>query len=110
MTLGRFLLFVLLVGGSWQYWHTHKSRAPALTVTAGLGREWDANGYHIVPLEKFDFEARVLGTEHYSTDRESDLSPVDLALGWGPMASETIAGKVSINQSGRYYSWHVKEF
>ena len=30
--------------------------------------------------------ARVLGTERYRFDRASELSLVDLALGWGPMS------------------------
>jgi hypothetical protein len=28
MTFGRFFLIVLLAGGGYQYWHSHKSRAP----------------------------------------------------------------------------------
>ena len=83
MTWGRFFLIVLLVGGGYQYWHSHQSHAPAVGVTASIDHEWSANGYRIIPLEKFNFEARVLRAEHYSMDREAQLAPVDLALGWG---------------------------
>jgi hypothetical protein len=110
MSLGRLLVIALLVGGGYQYWHSHKIRAPAAPIAASLDREWDAYGHRIVPLEKFEFQARVLGTEHYSLDRESQLAPVDLALGWGPMARPEVIDKVKISQSNRFYYWHVDAF
>ena len=110
MTLGRFFLIVLLVGSGYHYWNSHKIRAPAVGVTASLNHDWNAYGYNITALEKFTFEARVLGTEHYSMDREADLAPVDLALGWGPMANPTVIEQVKISQSNRFYHWHVDQF
>jgi hypothetical protein len=68
------------------------------------------NGYKITPLESFEIEARVLSTEHYSLGREADLSPVDLALGWGKMSDEAVLNKINITQSNRFYYWHVDEF
>jgi hypothetical protein len=110
MRLSRFFLLVALVGGSYQYWHSHQSIAGAAEITTSASAPWNAYGYQITPLEKFDFEARVLRTEHYSMDRESQLSPVDVALGWGPMATTAVADRVEITQSNRFYYWHVKEF
>lgn len=52
----------------------------------------------------------MLSSKSYSVGREADLSPVDLALGWGPMSDETILNKVDISQSHRFYYWHVDEF
>jgi hypothetical protein len=68
------------------------------------------NGYKITPLDSFEIEARVLAAEHYSLGREADLSPVDLALGWGKMSDEAILSKINISQSNRFYYWHVDEF
>ena len=110
MTWTRFFLIVLFIGGSYQYWHSHKSHAPAVGVTASMDHAWNAYGYQISALEKFDFEARVLRAEHYSMDREAQLAPVDLALGWGPMAIPSVIDKVKITQSNRFYYWHVDEF
>ena len=110
MSLGRLFIIVVLVLGGYQYWHSHRMRAPATPVVAALNREWDAYGFRIVPLEKFAMEARVLGAEHYSFDREAQMAPVDLALGWGPMARKEIIDKVRISQSNRFYFWHVDEF
>ena len=68
------------------------------------------NGYTITPLESFQIEARVLSTKHYTFDREADLAPVDLALGWGRMSDESILKDIAISQSGRFYHWRVKDF
>jgi hypothetical protein len=71
---------------------------------------FDFNGYKITPLESFQIEARVLAAEHYSLGREADLSPVDLALGWGKMSDEAILKDIKISQSNRFYYWRVDEF
>ena len=72
--------------------------------------EINLNGYKITPLESFEIEARVLAAEHYSLGREADLSPVDLALGWGAMSDEAILKDIKISQSNRFYYWRVDEF
>lgn len=110
MTFGRFVILIALVGGGYQYWHTHKLIAPAVGVTASMDRPWSAYGYEITPLEKFNFDAIVLRAEHYSMDREAQLAPVDLALGWGPMANPAVIDKVKVTQSSRFYYWHVDAF
>lgn len=110
MRLGRFALIAALAVGGCQYWNTHKTIAPAVGVTASIDHPWNAYGYQITPLQKFDFEAVVLRAEHYSMDREAQLAPVDLALGWGPMANPAVIDKVKITQSGRFYYWHVDAF
>ena len=67
-------------------------------------------GYSLQPLQNFQIEARVLASERYRTGREADLSPVDLALGWGPMSDSAVLDKIRISQSSRFYYWHVDEF
>ncbi len=61
--------------------------------------------FHIEPLATFEVHARVLSTERYYLGRESDLSPVDLALGWGPMSDGRVLDYFTISQSGRWYWW-----
>ncbi len=68
------------------------------------------NGYYITPLEEFAVEARVLATKDYMFGREADLSPVDLALGWGKMSDEAILKDIKISQSNRFYHWRVDQF
>jgi len=37
--------------------------------------------------------------------RRGELSPVDLALGWGPMSDGTVLDAIDIDQYGRFYHW-----
>ncbi|WP_260291053.1 hypothetical protein [Sedimenticola hydrogenitrophicus] len=65
-------------------------------------------GYRVTPLAEFSLEARILGTKRYTLGRESELSPVDLALGWGPMSDSAVLSQLSIRQSGRFYHWSTE--
>jgi len=51
----------------------------------------------------------VLGVERYRFDRGAQLSPLDLALGWGPMSDSAVLSKIDISQGGRFYYWHVDQ-
>lgn len=66
--------------------------------------------YRITTLANFELKAKVLARENYLLGRESDLSPVDFALGWGQMSDESILSKIAITQSGRWYHWRVDDF
>lgn len=110
------LAIVMLVGyGAWHYWHTRPvSHAPGITAAADPqqfdienGTPFTFKSYRLTPLARFRVEARVLGAEHYRMGRESDLSPVDLALGWGPMSDSGVLSRLRISQGNRfyYYSW-----
>ena len=72
--------------------------------------QFELNGYTLEPLQNFEIKARVLSAEHYTFDREADLAPVDLALGWGAMSDEAVLKQIRISQSGRFYFWHVDNF
>ncbi len=66
--------------------------------------------YKITPLADFQLIAKVLSEEHYRIGREAELSPVDLALGWGPMAIQENLNALTITQSGRWYHWRTDNF
>jgi hypothetical protein len=66
--------------------------------------------YEITPLANFQLIAKVLSEKHYRSDREAELSPVDLALGWGPMAIQKNLDALTITQSGRWYRWRTNNF
>ena len=63
--------------------------------------------YVITPIADFQVQAKVLGRKNYSWGREADLSPLDLALGWGQMSDESILEHFNISQSGRWYYWRT---
>ena len=66
--------------------------------------------YSIKELMKFSIKAKVLSKKNYYSGREADLSPTDLALGWGKMSDEDILDKIKISQSNRFYRWSVESF
>ncbi|HSR63640.1 MAG TPA: hypothetical protein VLN56_09570 [Gammaproteobacteria bacterium] len=66
--------------------------------------------YWIKPVAELQARARILGIKYYRLDRESDLSPVDIAMGWGPMAKDSVLEKLNITQSNRFYYWRTNEF
>jgi hypothetical protein len=63
--------------------------------------------YVIEPLARFEAEARVLSKKRYRSGRESDLSPIDLALGWGPMSDQAVLDHLDISQARRFYFWQA---
>jgi len=62
-----------------------------------------SGAYQITPIADFAVEGRVLATERYRMGREADLSPVDFALGWGPMSDSAVLDQLQISQGGRFY-------
>lgn len=65
--------------------------------------QFSVDGYQLTRKAEFRISARVLSKEGYFMGREADLSPVDLALGWGPMSDQDILDRLDISQSGRWY-------
>src|SRR5687767_15024732 len=70
----------------------------------------EKNGYRIAPLATFDIRARVIAAARYRIGRESDLSPVDLVLGWGAMSDSKVLQQISFSQNGRAYTWRTNTF
>lgn len=79
--------------------------APLQSPVPGSLRPFALADAQLQPLAGFSIDARVLSREDYSFGRESALSPTDLALGWGPMATPGLAGRLSISQSNRWYRY-----
>ncbi len=59
--------------------------------------------YSVTRKARFEIRARVLSTEPYYLHREADLSPLDLALGWGVMSDQAVLDLIDISQSSRWY-------
>jgi hypothetical protein len=104
-----------LTYGAWHYVSTREiSHAPGVLaaaeplqgVVAGSPPVFEKAGYKITALASFDITARVISSEHYHFDRESDLAPVDLALGWGPMSDTVVLKQLSFSQDHRFYFYH----
>jgi hypothetical protein len=71
----------------------------------GRGVPWKENGNEFTPLAYFHVRARILRTESYWLDHGSAISPLDLAVGWGPMSDQAVLDQLSISQGQRWYTW-----
>ena len=85
------------------------TEAPIQTTLSGNDR-FAFKDYQITRLANFEIQAKVLSKTAYSFGRESDLSSVDMALGWQNMSDESVLENIKISQSNRWYYWRVKEF
>ncbi|MFO8029698.1 MAG: hypothetical protein R6U28_07540 [Cyclonatronaceae bacterium] len=65
--------------------------------------------FFLTPVAEFDVQARVLSRKDYSRDDGSDLSPVDLTLGWGRMSDESVFEQLTIRQLSRFYIWRARQ-
>lgn len=84
--------------------------SPSPNFGQSSGSSFRLPGHTITPLEPFQLEARVLAREDYRFDRGAKIAPIDLALGWGPMADPQTLERIEISQGNRWYRWHVEEF
>ena len=112
----RWLFFLVVLISAWKYYSApgeiHHDpgilvrEAPRQTAIASPA-PFNHAGYRITPLASFDLGARVLARKSYRFDRGSDLSPLDLALGWGLMSDESILEEITIEQRSRWYHWRA---
>lgn len=58
-------------------------------------------GHLIKPIASFELEAMVLSYRNY----DSEVMPLDLALGWGRMSDTQVLEHISIRQYNRFYFW-----
>ena len=65
--------------------------------------------YQLTPLAEFDVEARVLSVEKYRTDGGARLSPIDFALGWGPMSDSAVLEHFRVTQGARFFTIYPDE-
>lgn len=99
----RNVIFVLLgIAAAWWYLSGTSTQAVVLP-DGGLSYP----DYRIDAVEAFSIEARVLSRRDYRSGREADLSPTDLALGWGPMSQDRILEHFDIGQSNRWFTWRA---
>ncbi len=59
--------------------------------------------YQLTRRAEFEMRARVLSAQNYYLHTESELSPIDLALGWGLMSDQAVLDRIKISQSSRWY-------
>ena len=75
-----------------------------------LNKEWQKDEFNIKALAEYTIKARVLSRNNFSIGRESKISPVDFALGWGPMSDQDVIDKIEVTQSNRWYHWETETY
>lgn len=104
---------ILVAGWGCSAWNSRSvSHAPGVLVAEEPLQEnltgkksWNAMDHRFTALAQFHIRARVLSAERYRFDRPAEISPVDFAMGWGPMSDTAVLKKMSINQSDRWFHW-----
>jgi hypothetical protein len=69
------------------------------------GATFQRDRYALTTRAKFSTTARLLRTERYRTDAGAEISPIDVAIGWGPMSDSALLGQLKLSQSGRFLHW-----
>ena len=64
----------------------------------------------VTPLATFHITAKLLSKTYYHWDKESNIAPVDLAVGWGKMSDESVLKTIKVWQSHRFFHWSVDTF
>jgi hypothetical protein len=65
--------------------------------------------FQVIGQAGFSAEVRVLGRERYRLGELADVSPLDIAVGWGPMSDSAVLADIDISQSGRFYFWRYED-
>jgi hypothetical protein len=65
--------------------------------------------YEVTPRAGYDIEARVLSLEPYNVDPGARLSPLDVAVGWGPLSDSAVLEHFRISQGARFFTLYPDE-
>lgn len=104
------VLCVVLFGCRSEIKHRPGQVAPDMPIQEPLDLPpFPFSGYQVQPLASFEITARILSKERYYIGRESKLSPIDLALGWGAMSDSEVLKHFDISQSHRWYRWWANQ-
>jgi len=111
------LVVLAIAAGGWNHFagravtHGEGVIAPDDPVQADLADapSFSVGDYRIDPVARFSLEARILSAERYRLGREAELSPVDLALGWGPMSDSAVLDRLRISQGNRFYHYRWED-
>lgn len=65
--------------------------------------------FELLPRARFSAEVRVLSHERYRAGDLAEISPLDFAVGWGPMSDSAVIEQLDISQANRFYFWHFDD-
>ncbi|SEJ43305.1 hypothetical protein [Frateuria terrea] len=111
-------LLALLGWGALNWWQQRPLHPPSGVLAADAPEQVDLDEGAVLQrddvslrtLAHIALTARVLSREDYRWDAGASLAPMDLALGWGRMSGNAVLARMEIDQSARFYHWHVDTF
>jgi len=109
----KLLAFIAVAAIAWLFlrpeskadWKGIPAARPPVQAETNLPEAFAHGDYTVTPLARYSITAVVLARERYRNDHEADLSPIDLALGWGPMSMSGVINELKFSQSGRWYEY-----
>jgi hypothetical protein len=105
------IVLVLLAGMTYRDWSMREIEHPPGVLVSKSPQQINVRDLHslsldeyeLTPRAEFEIRARVLSRKDYTWGTESNLSPVDLVLGWGVMSDQAVIDRIEISQSSRWY-------
>lgn len=106
-----YLLLFVLIALAWRQWEGREIvHPPGILVpetpeqeSVAAATPFRLDDFVITQRAAFRIRARVLSRENYYLGEEAELSPVDLALGWGVMSDQALLDRIEISQGSRWY-------
>lgn len=105
--------FLLILYGAYGWWRERPVEQPPGVLVAESPRQtpvanprpWKRADYTVRPLARYELAARIVGKESYRFDATADISPMDLALGWGRLSDSAVLDRLELRQSSRWLTW-----
>jgi hypothetical protein len=106
-----YVLLIVAAIFAWRDWNRRDITHPPGVLTPAAPRQTNIDPaqtfrfgeFQLTRRAGFQLRARVLSREDYRWGTDADLSPVDLALGWGVMSDQAVLDRIEITQGTRWY-------
>jgi hypothetical protein len=106
-----YLVLALAVLAVWRDWSNRPLEHPPGVLIPSAPEQraiasvepFQQSGFTLTPRAEISLRARVLSRKDYRWGMEADLSPMDLALGWGVMSDQSVLDRIEVTQGGRWY-------
>jgi len=105
------ILVGLIIAGVWLYESLRPVPQPPgvladapptiAIIDADKPKVFERRGYVFAVIASFDAKARVVARDRSGGDRESEVAPIDLAIGWGRMSDSKVLKNVDVAISKR---------
>jgi hypothetical protein len=117
----KIAVLAALAWGSWDAWRTRPADPPPgilapsppdqqpLNPDSAAARALPRGDWELLPRARYSITARLLSRQGYRFDSMAEVSPLDFALGWGPMSDTRVLEALRIGQGGRFFSLSWRE-